>query len=473
MTEMDEHELTVAPPLRRKQHRRVIHWTILVLNIVIAFSCFVGSAVLIAGQQVINDQRKTEAIASPTTAAPPLSFQPTGTTDGAAPEGTGEPGSTDPAVTETVSTFPPSDPEARNFLITGSDNGACDDPNSPTNVGPRDQLGERTDTIMVMRVDPSTNRAAVLSFPRDLWVQIAGTNSRNRINAAYKVDQPQRLVDTIYLNFFIPIDHYIQIDFCAFKRLVDAVGGVGVPFEFPARDTATGLDITQTGCVNLDGSTALAYVRSRHYKYLDPKTNKYREDPSSDYGRIARQQDFLRRAVAKVVSQGFDLGVAQALIDVATDYVVTDKNLTVGKQLEFAGILKNLDPNVIRTYRVEGRGQNIGGAAVIVPNLDSDDMQAILKIFRGEAQLETAPDQVIEPTTEATVATTTTISSTSSTTPTSSATPTSSTSSTGSTTKPATTTTTSTTTATTQPLETVAVEQTIPGIIPPEEFTCP
>jgi LCP family protein required for cell wall assembly len=462
MTEMDEHELTVAPPLRRKQRRRVLHWTILVLNIVIAFSCFVGSAVLIAGQQVINDQRKTGAIASPTTAAPPLSFEPTGTTEGGtAPDGTGGPDSTDPAVTDTVATFPPADPEARNFLITGSDNGACNDPNSPTNVGPRDQLGERTDTIMVMRVDPSTNRAAVLSFPRDLWVQIAGTNSRNRINAAYKVDQPQRLVDTIYLNFFIPIDHYIQIDFCAFKRLVDAVGGVGVPFEFPARDTATGLDITQTGCVNLDGSTALAYVRSRHYKYLDPKTNKYREDPSSDYGRIARQQDFLRRAVAKVVSQGFDLGVAQALIDVATDYVVTDAKLTVGKQLEFAGILKNLDPNVIRTYRVEGRGQNIGGAAVIVPNLDSDNMQAILKIFQGKAQLETAPDQVIEPTTDETVATTTT---TTTTTTTSSA-------STSSTTKAATTT--STTTTTTQPLETVAVEQTIPGIIPPKEFTCP
>lgn len=455
MTEMDEHELTVAPPLHRKQRRRVIHWTILVLNIVIAFSCFIGSAVLVAGQQVINGQRKTEAIGTPTTAAPQPSFDPTGTSDGAAPDGTGEPGSTDPAVTETVATFPPADPEARNFLITGSDAGACDDPNSPTNVGPRDQLGERTDTIMVMRVDPSTNRAAVLSFPRDLYVTISGTNGRNRINAAYKVDQPQRLADTIYENFFIPIDHYIQIDFCAFKRLVDAVGGVGVPFEFPARDTATGLDITQTGCVTLDGSTALAYVRSRHYKYLDPKTNKYKEDPSSDYGRIARQQDFLRRAVAKVVSQGFDLEVAQALIDVATDYVVTDANLTVGKQLEFAGILKNLDPDVIRTYRIEGVGQTIGGAAVIVPKLDSDNMEAILKIFRGEAQLETAPDQVIEPTTAETVATTTTTTIPS----------------TSSTTKAATTTT--TTTAATQPLETVEVTQTTLGIIPPKEFTCP
>ena len=82
-------------------------------------------------------------------------------------------------------------------------------------------MGERSDTIMVMRIDPSTKQGAVLSFPRDLWVDIPG-RAPNRINAAYIKDDPQRLIDTIYQNFGVPIDHYIQVDFCAFKTIVEA-----------------------------------------------------------------------------------------------------------------------------------------------------------------------------------------------------------------------------------------------------------
>jgi LCP family protein required for cell wall assembly len=103
----------------------------------------------------------------------------------------------------------------------------------------------------------------VLSFPRDLYVKIAGSNSRSRINSAYRRDDPQRLINTIYQNFGIGIDHYIQVDFCTFKTLVDAVGGVTVPFTFPARDPNTGLDVPTTGCYTFNGDHALAYVRSR------------------------------------------------------------------------------------------------------------------------------------------------------------------------------------------------------------------
>ena len=71
-------------------------------------------------------------------------------------------------------TFPPADPEAKNFLLTGADNGACVDPNSPYAPAFGDaesgRVGERSDTIMVLRVDPAPSRVAVLSFPRDLYV---------------------------------------------------------------------------------------------------------------------------------------------------------------------------------------------------------------------------------------------------------------------------------------------------------------
>ena len=108
----------------------------------------------------------------------------------------------------------------------------------------------------------------------DLYVEFP-SGRKNRINAAFKRDDPAELQEVLNLNFGVQVDHYIQIDFCAFRRLVNAVGGVEVPFQFPARDQPVGGNpplflVEQTGCVNLDGETALAYVRSRHYQYEDP-----------------------------------------------------------------------------------------------------------------------------------------------------------------------------------------------------------
>ena len=463
----------VPHPKHRARHRSV-HWVILVVNIVIALACFVGAGVLFIGQQLLTDTKKSAAIDVPTSIATTSTGVATtsASSDASVVTVVGETtASTSAEIPTTTEAFPMADPQAQNFLITGSDNHACPDSDSANPVPNRDTLGERSDTIMIMRVDPSTSRAAVLSFPRDLWVKIDGTNGKNRINAAYVLNDPRKLINTIYANFGIPVQHSIQVDFCAFKTLVDAVGGVSVYFQYPARDTHTGLDVNVTdACYTLNGDAALAYVRSRHYKYLNPDTGKYTEDPSSDYGRISRQQDFLRRAVAKILSQGFDLGVARSLIDVAQKYVVVDADLTIEKELQFAGVLKNLDPQNIQTYQIEGTGQVIGGAAVIVPKLKGDNMKAILAIFKGEAQLATAPVQVFESTTTSVARTTTTVEPT---------TTTVKGRSTSTTTKPASTTTTTTTTTTPPTTTTISslpessATEINKGIFPPKDKTCP
>src|SRR6056297_109702 len=125
-----------------------------------------------------------------------------------------------------VETFPLAEPGARNILITGADNNACLDPDSrfAPAFGDRENTGERSDTIMMWRVNPATSQVAILSFPRDLWVNIDGRSSKGRINAAYQRDDPQRLINTIQQNFAISTDHFVQVDFCAFKELVDSVG---------------------------------------------------------------------------------------------------------------------------------------------------------------------------------------------------------------------------------------------------------
>ena len=255
---------------------------------------------------------------------------------------------------------------------------------------------------MVWRANPETNQLAVLSFPRDLYVDIGGR--RDRINTAYRRDDPSRLIETIGSNFGVPIDHYVQVDFCAFRELVDAVGGVEVPFAYPTRDRKSGLAIPNAGCINLDGDMALAYVRSRHYEIEDPAgSGDWTKDGTSDFGRIARQQDFLRRVVAKVIDDGLTSpSVASALITTNRKYLVTDTGLTVNRMLEFANTLRRLDPAGITTYRIESSSETLSnGDKVERPRISGSNMKAILAVFSGQARLAEAPDQVFQSTTTA------------------------------------------------------------------------
>jgi LCP family protein required for cell wall assembly len=251
---------------------------------------------------------------------------------------------------------------------------------------------------MMWRINPSTSQVAVLSFPRDLWVTIAGRSSKQRINVAYDRDNPQKLIDTIYQNFGITTDHFVQVDFCAFKTLVNAVNGVSVPFDTPVRDVSTGLNVTQAGCFTFDGDHALAYVRSRKLQTFTEE-GEWVTDPTSDLGRISRQQDFLRRTVSRLLSKGaFNPDVAGGLIETSSEYIVTDPSLTPRKMLEFAGVMSGVDPTQITTYQVEAQGKIIQGNSVLVPTIEGDNMQAILAIFRGQAILGDAIEQVFETT---------------------------------------------------------------------------
>ena len=284
--------------------------------------------------------------------------------------------------------------EAKNYLIVGSDSRDCIDPASPyagAFLTEGSDIGDRSDTIMVLRVDPDESQAAILSFPRDLWVRIGSTNRKSRINSAFDKEDPARLVETIEQNFSIPVDHYIEVDFCAFKYLVDAVGGVKIPFEYATRDRYTGLDIAEPGCYTMTGDAALAYVRSRHYQYQE-EDGDWKEDGSSDRGRIRRQQDFIKRMLRKAIDRGATRpDVAKKLIDTATRHVRIDEDLTVNDLLRVANRLQSFDASEVRTYRMDGKGTNIGGASVIVPSLDDPATEDVLRLFRGEVRAADVP----------------------------------------------------------------------------------
>lgn len=450
------HPRLTAEPVR-KRHRTWPQRLVLTFNSVLVVACLGAAVIVYYGNEKANDRKVVSILGAE--GGPTLTL-PTTTTP-IDPE-TGEPSVTEPPV--------PVDLTAKNFLITGTDNGACVDPDSPyaATFGNRNGLGERADTLMILRLDPKTNAAAVLSFPRDLWVRINGKKTQSRINSAFNRDDPNPLIVTIFDNFGILIDHYVNIDFCAFKEIVDAVGGVRVPFATPVKDKNTNLLIEQAGCHTFGGEEGLAYVRSRHFRYYDAKSKKWIEDPAADRGRISRQQDFLRRAIQKALDKSAgNPTIAKDLIDAALKYVILDVNLTAGKLLELASAMKNLDASTMKTYQIEGSGKMVGELSVIEPRLKTDNMKAVLAVFQGRARLVDAPEQIFEVATT-TIAPTTTVASTTTaaTTPASTAVgetvpPT--------TKAPKTTTTTSTTPTTLVP---VYVESNSVGILPTNDPAC-
>ena len=343
-------------------------------NIVVAVGLVVGGGALVYANQRVTDRKV-------------VSIKPTG--EQAAGNGAVSAGD--------LENIPEGDLSSKNFLITGRDNNECVDSESKygKTVEGRTGYAGLTDTIMIIRVNPAENKAAVLSFPRDLYVKIAKSDSKNRINTAFRPNEPQRLVDTIMTNFGIGVDHYIAVDFCAFKTIVNAVGGVRIPFAFAARDKNTLFEVTEPGCAELNGDAALAYVRSRHYSYFDPKKNKWIGDPSGDWGRIARQQDFLRRVLRAALDKGVtNPAVANQLLGAALDNVVTDDNLSPLNMLQLARAMRNVSEKDVRTYTVDGAMKRIAGQSVIEPTINNDAMKAILGIFRGETTIGEGNEQL-------------------------------------------------------------------------------
>lgn len=267
--------------------------------------------------------------------------------------------------------------EAQNFLLVGVDDGMGLPDGDPVLAGRGKSMN--TDTMMVLRVDPQAEKAALLSLPRDLWVSIPG-GGKGRLNSAMALGGPEKLIETIQQNFDIPIHHYVQVDFEGFRGLVSAVGGVPIYFPWKARDTHTGLIQENPGCVTLDPVQALAFVRSRYFE-ID-EGDGWISDPTSDYGRISRQQHFIRaslkRAIAKGVRNPFTLnqliGVAQK--DLTLDDQITNKDL-VDLGMQF----RNFDPDSLILFTPPTTGGWAGAASVLY--LNEKEAQPIFDVFRG------------------------------------------------------------------------------------------
>jgi LCP family protein required for cell wall assembly len=281
---------------------------------------------------------------------------------------------------------------AENYLLVGSDTREGVDPNSPDfgAIGDaNDAGGQRSDTIMILRQEHNGG-ASIMSLPRDLWVEIAGTGDSQRINSAFN-GGAERLAATVTQSLGIPIHHYVEVDFFGFKDVIDRIGGVELCVGNAAQDPNTGLSL-QPGCQRLDGLQALAYARSRHYSEWDG--SNWVEDPRADLGRIERQQLFMRAAIdgtlRKMSSSPFSSGDA---IDAVVDSVRIDANLD---PIKAAKALRQAARAGLRTFELPVDNATISGNAVLVL---ADGSESVLAYFRGRGpapiEFETTPETTI------------------------------------------------------------------------------
>ena len=224
-----------------------------------------------------------------------------------------------------------------NVLIIGSDSRVGETAQQSQAYGSvASTPGQRSDVVKIVHIVPATGQVGVLSIPRDTMVTVAGnieaTGRYNRINSTYG-SGPDQLVQTIEANFGIPINHVVQIGFAGFRGAVDALGGVYLNFPYPARDTYTGLDITTPGCQHVNGGYSLAVARSRHYEYFED--GYWQTDPTSDLGRIQRQNAFLK-ALINQAEQDYDPLTLNEVINSIAHSVTVDSTFTVRDLIDLA-----------------------------------------------------------------------------------------------------------------------------------------
>ena len=222
---------------------------------------------------------------------------------------------------------------------------------------------QRSDSMIVLSINLDKKKMSMISFLRDLYVQIPGYTD-NRLNAAYVFGGFPLLKDTLKTNFGISIDGCVEVDFTGFKALIDEIDGVDI--ELTAAEAARIGRGTTEGMNHLNGDAALAYARIRKI--------------GTDFGRTERQRTVLLAAYNKIKDKS--LNEMLKMLDEALPYLTTDltnKEIysTVVKLFPMATSVK------IDTYYVPPEGTYsdvyIRGMAVLYP-----DLQAIRDVLKNQ-----------------------------------------------------------------------------------------
>lgn len=218
------------------------------------------------------------------------------------------------------------------------------DPISILLMGVDEREGDRgrSDSLILMTVNPNTNSTQMVSIPRDTRTEIIGKGTQDKINHAYAFGGTEMALNTVENFLDVPVDYFVKINMESFKDTVDAVGGVEVnnTLDF----SYGGFDFPK-GKITLNGEKALAYTRMRY------------EDPRGDFGRQDRQ----RQVIEGVMKKGANVSSITKfgdMFNVVRNNVTT--NLTFDQMWDIQANYKAASQNLTQ-YQVKGSGDKING----------------------------------------------------------------------------------------------------------------
>lgn len=272
-------------------------------------------------------------------------------------------------VGNTVAASPWNGNERVNILFLGVDN------------RDRDQ-SPRSDTMLLLSIDPQSKQAALMSIMRDTYVTVPG-HGKNKINTAFAIGGPNLAIKTVEEFLRIPVHYFVVTDFKGFEGVIDAIGGVDINVEIPMHHTDDGVyDINlKKGYQHLNGKEALQYVR-------------YRSDARSDFARTERQRKLVK-AVLEQLKTPLTAVRFPGMLKEAEPYVQT--NMTAADLARISPDLLGLDSKSVKSLQIPPDDLltetfNYLGESILEP-----DTEGVRKFVRDHLRQESAAPENSQP----------------------------------------------------------------------------
>lgn len=225
----------------------------------------------------------------------------------------------------------------------------------------------RSDTMMVMTVNPETEKTTLVSIPRDTYTEIVGRDTMDKINHAYAFGGTSMSVNTVQNLFDIPIDYYISVNMEGLQQIVDAVGGISVTPHLTFDQS--GYSFVNGQQTNMDGKMALEYSRMR------------KQDPNGDYGRQERQREVVQATIRKMASVESVMNYKTVLNSLSANMKT---NLTFDDMVD-AFTKYNSAINTIDQEQLSGTGRLQEG--VYYEFIPDEEIQRVSNLFKQELEL--------------------------------------------------------------------------------------
>ncbi|MET9290546.1 LCP family protein [Streptomyces sp. NPDC003077] len=281
--------------------------------------------------------------------------------------------------TDALADYPgrPAPGKGTNWLLIGSDSRGDLTPEQRRKLHVGNDAGLNTDTIMVLHTG---DRAPTLvSLPRDSHVTIPG-HGKNKINTAYGTGGPILLTRTVEQATGLRLDHYAEVDFLGFVRVVDALGGVRLCLDEPLKDEKSGADFP-AGCHKADGVAALAFVRARY------------ADPEGDLGRVRRQRRLISAVANAMTSPGVLLNPFRLVpvLDAELSALTVDNGTKVLDLGRLGRSMKKIadGDGTATTVPVANPGVNMGGEGDVLI-WDEEAAQRLFRALRNDDSIQTS-----------------------------------------------------------------------------------